>query len=371
MSLIGLKHISDRAEALHHSSMCIDIHNHLMFEYAIHEALGHTNIFDTYYAPMCKAGGIQVIATTVGGNSPCVCNLTDDLVHGSLEQIDMLYRAEQQGAGFSVCTTVAELEKTVAAGKIAVILAFEGARALEGLANEESLVLVRTFYRLGLRVVCIVGGGRTRFADGMGEARAGAGLTTFGCALIQEMNRLGMLVDLTHMTDRSFFDSLEISTKPIVVSHVGVQAVCNNPNNLSDERIRAIGRNGGVIGMEMVKTELLWEYEKSKEPVTWKQVIRHIKHIGDLIGLEHVGLGLDFDHFELVDNIHRAMCPFPGTIEGFYTGIPKSNHMLDEPNNLYELPLITEYMLREGFSDREITQILGGNMLRLLRETIG
>ena len=371
MALIGIKNISNRARQIHEASLCIDIHNHIMFEYAIHEALGKKNVFDTYYAPMLKAGGINVIATSVGGNSPCVCNLTDDLIHGSLEQIDMLRRAEEQGAGFSICTTVKALRQTVAQGKIAVLLAFEGARVLEGLDNEESLVLLRTFYRLGLRTICIVGGARTRFADGMGDARAQAGLTTFGCKLIQEMNRLGILIDLTHMTDRSFFDSIETTSKPIVVSHIGVQAVCNNPNNLSDERIRAIGRNGGVIGMEMVKTEIEWEYEKSKNPITWKNVIKHIRHIGDLIGLEHIGLGLDFDHFDLVDNIHRAMCPTPGSIEGFYTGIPKSDHMLDEPKNLKETPLITEYLLRDGFTESEISQILGGNMLQLLQETIG
>lgn len=370
MSLIGMNHISDRAKRLHEGSLVIDIHNHMMFEYAIHEALGTPEIFDTCYAPALRAGGINVIATSVGGNSPCVCNLTDDLVHGSLEQIDMLRRAEAESTSFVICHTAQEIRTACSEGKIAVILAFEGARAAQGLEQEESLVMLRTFYRLGLRTICIVGGGRTRFADGMGEARADAGLTTFGREFIQEMNRLGMLVDLTHMTDRSFMDSIEASQRPVVVSHVGVQAVCPNPNNLSDERIRAIGRNGGVIGMEMVKTEILWDYERYHKPITWEHVIRHIDHIAGLIGIEHVGLGLDFDHFGMIDNIHRAMCPAPGTIEGFYTGIPKENHMLDEPNDLQELSLITEYMLRHGYSDYEVKAILGGNMMRLLEETI-
>ncbi len=370
MSLIGLDGVSERAKKLHEESVVVDIHNHMMFEYAIHEALGTPDIFDTYYAPALKAGGIDVIATSVGGNSPCVCNLTDDLVHGSLEQIDMLRRAEEKGSSFAICESAQEIEVAVAAGKIAILLAFEGARAAEGIENEESLVMLRSFYRLGLRTICIVGGARTRFADGMGEARAEAGMTTFGLRFIEEMNRLGMLVDLTHMTERSFMDSIEASSKPVVVSHIGVQAACPNPNNLSDERIKAIGRNGGVIGMEMVKTEILWEYEKYKRPITWEHVIRHIDHIAELIGTEHIGLGLDFDHFKMIDNIHRAMCPAPGTIEGFYTGIPKENHMLDEPNDLWEAPLITEYMLRHGYSDYEVKMILGGNMMRLLKETI-
>ncbi|MFW6361012.1 MAG: dipeptidase [Spirochaetota bacterium] len=362
--------LSPQARRLHEESLFVDVHNHFMFEYAIREALGQSEIFDNWYAPVLRKGGIDVIATSVGGNSPCVCNLTDNLVHGSLEQIDMLRRAEERSTSFRICHNAVEVEQAAAEGKIAVLLAMEGARALEGLEGEESLVMLRTFYRLGLRVVCIVGGGRTRFGDGMGEDRAQAGLTTFGVKLVEEMNRLGMLVDLTHMTDRTFFDTLDVSNRPVVVSHIGAQAVCPNPNNLSDERILAIGENGGVIGMEMVKTEIKWNYQESDAPVTWRDVIKHIDHIAGLIGTDHIGLGLDYDHFPLVDNIHRAMCPGPGSIEGFYTGVPESNHMLDEPNNLGESWMITEYLLQHGYSVYDVQKILGGNMMRLFRETL-
>ena len=230
--------------------------------------------------------------------------------------------------------------------------------------------MLRTFYRLGLRVNCICGGGRTRFGDGMGEARADAGLTTFGVSLVEEMNRLGMLVDLTHMTDRTFYDTLEVTSKPVLVSHVGVREVCENPANLDDQRIKKIGENGGVIGMEMVKTEIVKGSQETGELVTFKDVIRHIDHIVSLIGIDHVGLGLDFDNFELVYNVHRAMCPAPGSIEGFYTGIPRGNHMLDEPGDLSEAWVIADYLVDHGFTDEEITKILGGNMMRLFQETL-
>jgi len=362
--------LSPRARELHDEATFVNAHDHMMFEYAIREALGESEIFDTHYEPILRKGGINVIATSVGGNSPCVCNLTDDLVHGSLEQIDMLRRAEEESSSFRICLNATEIEHTVRKGKIAIILAMEGARALEGLEDEESLVMLRTFYRLGLRTVCIVGGGRTRFGDGMGEDRAQAGLTSFGRKLIEEMNRLGVLVDLTHMTDHSFFDSIEASSKPVVVSHIGVQEVCPNPNNLSDERIRAIAENGGVIGMEMVKTEIKWRYQESEEPVTWDYVMRHIDHIAELVGTDHIGIGLDYDNFPLVHNIHRAMCPGPGSIEGFYTGVPEEDHMLDEPKTPAESYVISEYLLRHGYSDNDIRKILGGNMMRLFRETL-
>ena len=362
--------ISDKARRLHREATFVNIHDHLMFEYTIRHALGEKEIFDTHYAPVLRQGGINVIATTVGANSPCMCNLSDYLEFGTFEQIDMLEMEQHRSETFAICRNTAEIENTVAQGKIAVLLAFEGARALEGRPQEESLCMLRTFYRLGLRVNCICGGGRTRFASGMGDNRSQAGVTTFGENLIREMNLLGVLIDLSHMNDRSFFDTLEISTKPVTVSHIGVQAVCPNPNNLSDERIKAIDQNGGVIGMEMVKTELKWGAQETGERVTFDTVIAHMDHIADMIGTDHIGIGLDFDNYELVHNIHRAMCPTPGSIEGFYTGIPKGDHMLDDPRHPGEAGVITEYMLRHGYTEDDIRKILGGNMMRLLGETL-
>lgn len=362
--------LSERARRINDTAFFVDAHNHMMFEFAIRQALGETNIFDNRYAPALRRGGINVIATTVGANSPCMCNLSDDIEFGSFEQIDMLRLEEPVSNTFRICHNAAEIEAAVNDGKFAVLLAFEGARGLEGRADEENLCMLRTFYRLGLRINCICGGGRTRFADGMGEDRAEAGLTTFGVKLVAEMNRLGMLVDLTHMTDNSFFDVLEVTNRPVLVSHIGAQAICPSSTNLSDERIRAIGRNGGVIGMEMVKTEIRWKTQETGETVTFDAVVDHIDHIADLIGTDHIGIGLDYDNFDLVHNIHRAMCPAPGSIEGYYTGIPKGDHMLDDPNDLSEAYMIPEYLVQRGYSDEDIRKILGGNMMRLFRETL-
>ena len=362
--------ISERARKLNQESIFVDVHNHMMFEFAIRKALEEENIFDNHYAPALRKAGINVIATTVGANSPCMCNLTDHIEFGSFEQIDMLRLEEEKSNNFKICLNAEEIEDTAAKGKIAVLLAFEGARALEGRPDEESLCMLRTFYRLGLRLNCICGGGRTRFADGMGEARADAGLTTFGVKSVEEMNRLGILIDVTHMTDRSFFDVMEISSRPVLVSHIGVQTVCNSPTNLSDERIKAIGDNGGVIGMEMVKTEIKWQAQETGEVVTFDDVIKHIDHIASLIGIDHVGIGLDYDNFDLVHNIHRAMCPAPGSIEGFYTGIPKGDHMLNDPNTIEEAYVIADYLVNKGYSDDDIKKILGGNLMRLFKETL-
>lgn len=185
------------------------------------------------------------------------------------------------------------------------------------------------------------------------------------------MNRIGMLIDLTHLNDVTFFDCIEASKKPIIVSHDGVQAVCPSECNLSDERLRAIGKNGGVVGMEIVKTELVRGSQETGELVTFDNVIDHIDHIVKVAGIDHVGLGLDYDNFPLVRNVHRAMCPFPGSIEGFYTGIPKGDHMTEDPNDVSEGYVIAEYLVNRGYSDEDILKILGGNLMRVLEETIG
>lgn len=363
--------ISDRAKRLNEQSTMINIHDHMMFEFAIHKALGHKDIFNTYYLPELRRGGFNIIATTVGANSPCLSNLTDDLLFGACEQIDMLYEEEVSAGTFQICTNMAEIHRAVQNGKIALLLAFEGARVLHGRPSEESMVMLHTFYRLGLRVNCICGAARTMFGDGVGERRPEAGLTTFGEKLIHEMNRIGVLIDLTHMNDATFFDCIEASDKPIVVSHDGVQAVCPSESNLSDDRLRAIAKNGGVVGMEMVKTELVKGSQETGELVTFDHIIDHIDHIVRVAGIDHVGLGLDFDNFPLVHNVHRAMCPFPGAIEGFYTGIPKGDHMTDDPNNLGECYVIAQYLIDRGYSDKDILKILGGNLLRVLQAAIG
>lgn len=308
--------ISERARRLNEQSITVNIHDHMMFEFAIRKALGQKDIFNTYYLPQLKRGCFNVVATTIGSNSPCLSNLTDDLVFGAMEQWDMLREEEKISGAFHICTNVAQIRQTVAEGKIALLLAFEGARALHGRAGEDSMAMLHAFHALGLRVNCICGAARTMFGDGVGECRPEAGATTFGISLIEEMNRIGMLIDLTHLNDATFFDCIEASSKPVIVSHDGVQAVCPSECNLSDDRLRAIGKNGGVVGMEIVKTELVRGSQETGELVTFDNVIDHIDHIVEVAGIDHVGLGLDYDNFPLVRNVHRAMCPFPGSIEG-------------------------------------------------------
>ena len=133
--------ISERARRLNEQSITVNIHDHMMFEFAIRKALGQKDIFNTYYLPQLKRGCFNVVATTIGSNSPCLSNLTDDLVFGAMEQWDMLQEEEKISGAFHICTNVAQIRQTVAEGKIALLLAFEGARALHGRAGEDSMAM--------------------------------------------------------------------------------------------------------------------------------------------------------------------------------------------------------------------------------------
>lgn len=361
----------DHARKLHESSVFVDGNNQIMTEFAIRKDLGHENVFDDYYAPLLRKGGIDVIDMVVGGNSPCLNNTTDYLTLGALSNMDKLLEEEKDSAEFDICRCHKDIEDALAGGRIAVLMKFEGSRALDGKPDEDDLSLLRTFYRLGLRGVCLVGSARTRVADGPGEDTAGAGLTTFGVKVIEEMNRLGMVVDVAQLTDEGFWDVLEATSKPIVDSHTNTLALCDNPRNISDERILAMGENGGLIGVTFVKGEVKrWATERG-EVITFDDVVPHIDHMVGIVGIDHVAIGGDLDDWELVNNVQRCWSPVPGLIENHHIGVPVGSTLIDSPRTVEDYPVITDSLVRHGYSDDDIRKILGLNWLRLYEEVIG
>ncbi len=362
--------MSERAQKLINENIYIDNHNHMMFEFMLLLAYGEVNIFDRFFADELRRGGIDMICTSVGMDSPCVCNMTDYLEFGSFEQIQALKQDLKLSKHGRLVTSYQDIVDCYNDGKIAIMMATEGTRALEGRPGEESLVMLQTFVDLGVRMFCLSGSARTQFVDGVGEMIANAGITTYGQKIIREMNRLGCVIDLSHIPQKPYLACIEASEKPVISSHVGVQAVSPNDCNLDDEQIKAIGKNGGLIGIEMVKTDIKVGTQETGEVVTWDYAMKHIDHIANLIGPEHVCIGLDFDNYPHIHNVHRAMCPFPGSIEGFYTGIITGDHMLNDPNKLDEAYILAEYFVKHGYSDTEIINILGGNLMRFYRTVL-
>lgn len=231
-----------------------------------------------------------------------------------------------------LCTGPQDLAaEAIPPGRLGAILSIEGGEVVG-----TDLAILRVLHHLGVRAMGLTWNERNAIADGAGESDAGGGLTRFGRSLVAEMNRLGMIVDVSHLCRRAFWDVLAVSRRPVVASHSNARALCDHVRNLDDEQIRALASGGGVLGMNFFADFL--DADPGRADIA--RVCDHIDHICGLVGPEHVGLGSDFD------GISRA----PVGLE-----------------DVSRLPALTEALLRRGYSEQDLGGILGGNFLRVFR----
>jgi membrane dipeptidase len=223
-------------------------------------------------------------------------------------------------------------------GRVAAILVVENSDALEG-----SLSVLRMLHHLGVRSITLTHNPSSWAAAGNAEARCGGGLTCFGIRLVEEMNRLGMLIDVSHIAERGFYDTLEASSRPVIASHSCCAALCDHPRNLGDEQLRALAQNGGVVGITFVApfVDPRWTPASLPGLPSLDQLLAHVDHAVEVAGIDHVGIGSDFDGGGIV------------------------------LRDAAEFPRITEGLLARGYSPDAARQILGENHLRVLREGLG
>lgn len=217
------------------------------------------------------------------------------------------------------------------AGKKAIFLGIENGYALGKDVNN-----VRKFRDMGVSYITLCHNGDNDLCDsarGKGEWK---GLSPLGKQMVAEMNRLGVMVDISHAAESTFYDVLECSRYPIIASHSSARALCNHPRNLTDDQLKAIAGQGGVVQLCLYKGFINEEAEKASV----SDAIRHINHMVDLIGVEHVGIGSDFDG------------------DGELIGCRASNELIN----------ITMHLLKEGYSETDISRIWGGNFLRVMRQ---
>jgi len=234
---------------------------------------------------MRKAGSyVQFFAAFISPeyyhNSPKKCAVR--IIGGLCKQIDMY------NDRILLCYNYNDVERALYLNKVAAIIAIEGGEALEG-----DISTLREFYGMGVRSICLTWNHRNEIADGVGVVNGGGGLTAFGREVIKEMNTLGMLVDLSHISEKSFWDVMECTEKPVIVSHSNAKRICPHKRNLNDEQIMAIKNNGGVIGINLYP-----HFLNSSGVASLKDIIMHIEHIASLAGEDHIGLGADFDGIE-------------------------------------------------------------------------
>jgi membrane dipeptidase len=256
---------------------------------------------------------------------------------------------------FTLVDTAADLDRAKAAGKIAVILGLQNADQFQRPAD------VEPFYRLGLRCAQLTYNSQNFIGSGSTD-RVDGGLSDFGARIVAEMNRVGMLVDVSHSAEKTTMDAIEASPKPIAITHSNCRALNPHVRNKSDEAIRKLAAKGGVMGITEVRM-----FIKEKDPVTVADMVDHIDHVARLVGIEHVGIGSDSDlngyddmpadQYEKLKAGYKSSYAFRDKIDtdGF-----------DHPLKTYDL---TEELIRRKYSDANIKLILGGNFRRLLGST--
>ncbi|MBI9045292.1 MAG: membrane dipeptidase [Anaerolineaceae bacterium] len=327
-------------------------HDHSMYGLAARRTRGERAVFSRHYAPLFRQGGVNVIGWVVGGDPPFFAIENNNPWWGSLELLDMLWQeAEESHDTLAICRNFQEIDNALAEDKIAIFITMEGAAALgEGL-YPESLINLRTLYRLGLRSLQIVGQDWNQLIDvAEKHPHPSKGLTSFGKSVVREMNRLGMVIDLSHIPDPDpvFEDILEISQHPVIDSHRGVRSVTDIPRNISDERIKAIAQTGGVVGLQFFSMVLS---NKPDYQATTDDLIRHIDHIVDIAGVDHVSLGPDFLESNLINRN-----------PGYYV------RGIEEIENLTRAK---DALVNHGYSDEDIRKIMGENILRVYQQVIG
>ena len=273
-----------------------------------------------------------------------------------------------------LATTAADIRRIVKAQKIAVFLTIEGGHTID-----DDLRVLRMYYQLGMRSMTLTHSRNNNWADSATDKPVHNGLTDFGKEVVQEMNRLGMLVDVSHVSDKTFFDTLAVTTKPVIVSHSSMRALSDVPRNVSDEMLWALAKNGGVVGINFgegfvnpndaealesaIKTETtaplltgraLDDYaaedvrtlfgRRVKVAATVEDVANHIDHAVRVAGIDHVGIGSDFD------------------------GVSGPPNGLDDVS---KMPALIEVLLERGYTERDVKKILGENYLRVIREVTG
>jgi membrane dipeptidase len=287
--------------------------------------------------------------------------------------------AEQHPETWAFATSAADIRRIVSKGKLAALTGLEG-----GYAINDELANVERYYRMGVRYMSPAWSVSTSWAGSSGDAVGQTrGLNDFGKQVVREMNRLGMMIDVSHVSDKTFWDIVNTSTKPVIATHSGCRAIANVPRNLTDEMIQALAKTGGVVNVifypehlepgwsekkkqvdaeiapevqraseaeqgdvahkklarDRVRTE---EYAKRLPPVSVKRLVDHIDYVVKLVGIDHVGIGSDFD------------------------GVQST---LSDLTDVSELPNLTRELLRRGYSASDVEKILGGNMLRVMEAT--
>ena len=317
---------------------------------------GDRNVLDRRHLPTLRAGGVTVICDHVGGDAPYgylpATKLCTDYQQRFMRALDHVYSELEESSNFVLATTTEDIRLAKRDGKIAFVICLEGASPLEG-----EISYLRNYYRLGLRCLGLTHDVRNQVADGIREL-SGGGLTHFGARVVDECNRLGIVIDVSHLSDRGTEDVLARSKDPIIASHSNARALCGNLRNLPDALIKGIAERGGVIGFHALHALVT---EKSE--VTFDDLVRHILYLAEVGGVDCIAIGPDlmenWDPEPFKDVSRRST-----TVEGIPVGKLNFAYPKGMASNA-DLPNLTDALLKHGFSNEDVVKFLGGNLMRI------
>jgi membrane dipeptidase len=336
---------------LHERVVVADTHNDLLCSVVLRPVEQWAEYFLTQWLPQLRAGGVNVQVLPVFIDDTY---RPEGALRQTLRMIEAAHRiAEANSEDVVLCLDGADIDNALAAGRIALVLALESAPGVDS-----DIELLTTLYRLGVRIASLAHFGRTAFADGSAEDEAGSRLTLAGVEAFAEMERMGMMLDVSHLGAAGVDHVLELATRPVLATHSSARALCDHHRNLTDARLAAIAEGGGVVCVNFFPGFL-----DPREP-SIARLADHIEHIGEVAGAEHVGIGPDFV-FEVLGDVlpgGAAAGPMAGC-DPFAT-LPG----LSGPAGL---PLVTAELLARGMDEKTIAGTLGENVLRLFRAELG
>lgn len=372
----GPASLTSAARALHGQFLVIDGHNDLPWQLREQGSIAFDALDLNQVQPDFHTDLIRLRKGGVGGQFwsvyvPASTARRGTALRETLEQIDVVHAmVEHYPRHLELATSAADVTRIHEQGKIACLIGVEGGHAIE-----ESLQVLRKLYELGARYMTLTHSDTLSWADSATDKSRHGGLTAFGEEVVREMNRLGMLVDLSHVSVETMHDALRVSSAPVIFSHSSARAIADHPRNVPDEILRKLVPNGGVVMVNFysgyvvpdaarrsverarvaarLRTELpddrayrqalaQWEAQHPVPKGTIHDVVDHIDHIVQVAGVDHVGLGSDFDGVDVLpDRLEDVSC----------------------------FPNITQELLRRGYRSGQIQRILGGNVLRAMRAT--
>lgn len=374
---IGKDVISEHAKKLHFSSIVVDTHDDTTQRFldGNNFDLGKRDPRGSIDIPRMRGGNLGAIFFSIWTPSKVTGPAA---VREALTQIYAVRaQVQKHSQDLTLATTAEGIRQAHREGKIAVLMGVEGGHMINS-----NLSTLRNFAKEGVRYMTLTHSGNDEWADSSGDRPAHNGLTPFGRDVIREMNKLGVMVDISHVSDKTFYDALAVSKAPLIASHSSCRAICSHPRNMTDQMIKDLAAEGGLIQINYHVSFLSQEFLNAEKAdpsinkniaievqklcgeneacqllegdrltrqavaagklprVDWIEIIDHIDHAVKLVGADHVGLGSDFDGANMPYGMEDAS----------------------------DLPKITQALLDRGYSDSDIKKILGENTLRLMTE---